>query len=98
MEEEDPHNYRAVGWSMVAVAAGLAGIGLLALFIGDDVLYSDNFQRAKDGRVRALQDDRLRGGHVRKVPRPHKHAYIGRVHRRPMTSMSSKSNPSHLHA
>lgn len=47
LEEEDPHNYRAVGWSMVAVAAGLAGIGLMALFIGDDVLYSDNFQRAK---------------------------------------------------
>lgn len=47
MEEPDPHNYRAVGWSMVVVAAGLAGIGLLALFIGDDVLYSDNFQRAK---------------------------------------------------
>ena len=45
--EEDPHNYRAVGWSMVVVAAGLVGIGLLALFIGDDVLYSDNFQRAK---------------------------------------------------
>lgn len=47
VKEKDPHNYRAVGWSMVVVAAGLAGIGLIALFIGDDVLYSDNFQRAK---------------------------------------------------
>ena len=47
MVEKDPHNYRAVGWSMVVVAAGLAGIGLIALFIGEDVLYADNFQRAK---------------------------------------------------
>lgn len=47
MAEKDPHNYRAVGWSMVVVAAGLAAIGLIALFIGDDVLYADNFQRAK---------------------------------------------------
>ena len=47
MEEKDPHNYRAVGWSMVAVAGGLAAIGILAIFIGDDVLYADNFQRAK---------------------------------------------------
>jgi len=47
MADKDPHNYRAVGWSMVAVAGGLAAIGLLALFIGNDVLYSDNIQRAK---------------------------------------------------
>lgn len=47
MADRDPHNYRAVGWSMVAVAGGLAAIGLLAVFIGDDVLYSDNIQRAK---------------------------------------------------
>ena len=47
MTDKDPHNYRSVGWSMVAVAGGLAAIGLIALFIGDNVLYSDNFQRAK---------------------------------------------------
>ena len=47
MADKDPHNYRAVGWSMVTVAGGLAAIGLIALFIGGDVLYSDNFQRAK---------------------------------------------------
>lgn len=47
MTEKDPHNYRAVGWSMVLVAAGLTGIGLIALFIGGDVLYSDSFQRAR---------------------------------------------------
>ncbi len=47
MVEKDPHNYRSVGWAMITVAAGLAGIGLIALFIGGDVLYSDNFQRAK---------------------------------------------------
>lgn len=47
MEEKDPHNYRAVGLSMIVVASGLAGIGLIALFIGGDVLYADTFQRDK---------------------------------------------------
>ncbi len=47
MVEKDPHNYRAVGWSMVVVAGGLAAIGLIALFIGGDVLYADSLQRAK---------------------------------------------------
>lgn len=42
---KDPHNHAQVGYSMIAVAGSLAAIGLLALFIGDDVLFSDNMQR-----------------------------------------------------
>lgn len=42
---KDPHNHRQVGYAMIAVAASLATIGLIALFIGGDVLYADNIQR-----------------------------------------------------
>lgn len=41
----DPHNYAKVGYSMIAVSASLAAIGLLALAIGSDVLFADNIQR-----------------------------------------------------
>ncbi|KAF6247158.1 hypothetical protein C6990_05630 [Nitrosopumilus sp. b3] len=42
---KDPHNYAQVGYAMIAVSASLAVIGLLALFLGADVLFSDNIQR-----------------------------------------------------
>ena len=42
---KDPHNHRQVGYAMIAVAGSLAAIGLIALAIGDDVLYADNIQR-----------------------------------------------------
>lgn len=42
---KDPHNHRKVGYSMIAVSAGLATIGLIALAIGGNVLYADNIQR-----------------------------------------------------
>jgi len=61
MAEKDPHNYRAVGWSMVAVAGGLAAIGLLALFIGDDVLYADNIQRAKTAEFEQCKEMNFEG-------------------------------------
>jgi len=44
---KDPHNYRKVGYSMIAVAASLAIIGLLGLAIGEDVLFGDRIQRIK---------------------------------------------------
>lgn len=44
---KDPHNYRAVGWSMVAVAGSLAAIGLLLLVLHDDPFYSDNIMNEK---------------------------------------------------
>jgi len=39
-------NHAQAGFAMIAVAASLAVVGLLALAIGEDVLYSDNIQRA----------------------------------------------------
>ncbi len=42
---KDPHNYAKAGLGMIAVAGSLAAIGLLALFLADDVLFSDNIQR-----------------------------------------------------
>ncbi len=39
-------NHAQVGFAMIVVSASLAVIGLLALAIGDDVLFSDNMQRA----------------------------------------------------
>ncbi len=42
---KEPHNYAKVGYSMIVVSASLAAIGLLALAISDDVLFSDNIQR-----------------------------------------------------
>ena len=44
---KDPHNYRAVGWSMVAVAGSLAAIGLLLLALLDDPFFSDNMMNEK---------------------------------------------------
>ncbi|MGD2107465.1 MAG: hypothetical protein PVH93_07650 [Nitrosopumilaceae archaeon] len=42
---KEPHNHRHVGYGMIAVAGSLAAIGLIALFIGGNVLYGDNIQR-----------------------------------------------------
>ena len=42
---KEPHNYAKVGYAMILVSASLAAIGLLALAIGDDVLFADNIQR-----------------------------------------------------
>lgn len=42
---KEPHNHAQVGYAMIAVAGGLAVIGLMALGIGGDVLYADNIQR-----------------------------------------------------
>ncbi|MCA9812019.1 MAG: hypothetical protein KC483_04050 [Nitrosarchaeum sp.] len=42
---KEPHNYAKVGYSMIVVSASLAAIGLLALAISSDVLFSDHMQR-----------------------------------------------------
>ena len=42
---KESHNYAHVGYSMIAVAASLAAIGIIALAIGADELLSDNMQR-----------------------------------------------------
>ena len=42
---KETHNHRDVGYGMIAVSASLAVIGLLALFLADDVLFADNIAR-----------------------------------------------------
>lgn len=42
---KEPHNHAKVGYSMIVVSASLAIIGIMALFMADDVLYADNLQR-----------------------------------------------------
>ncbi len=44
---KEPHNHAKVGYSMIVVSASLAAIALLALAIGEDVLFGDNIQRAQ---------------------------------------------------
>jgi hypothetical protein len=42
---KETHNQAQVGYAMIMVAGSLAAIGLIALFIGGDVLFGDNIQR-----------------------------------------------------
>ena len=42
---KETHNQAKVGYAMIMVAGSLAAIGLIALFIGGDVLFGDNIQR-----------------------------------------------------
>lgn len=42
---KEPHNHAKVGYSMIVVAASLTAVALIALAIGDDVLFADNIQR-----------------------------------------------------
>ncbi|MGH1566967.1 MAG: hypothetical protein ACRBB5_06055 [Nitrosopumilus sp.] len=42
---KEPHNRAKVGYSMIVVSASLAVIALLALAIGEDVLFADNMSR-----------------------------------------------------
>ena len=42
---KEPHHQRNVGYGMIMVAASLALIGIIQLFIGPDVLFGDDIQR-----------------------------------------------------
>ena len=42
---KEPRNYAQVGYSMILVAGSLAAIGIIALFMADDVLFADNISR-----------------------------------------------------
>ena len=42
---KEPHHQRKVGYGMIMVAASLALIGMIQLFIGPDVLFGDDIQR-----------------------------------------------------
>ena len=54
---KDPHNHAKVGYSMIVVAGSLAAIGLLTLFIGGDVLFSDNMQRSNTIHFNECKDN-----------------------------------------
>ncbi len=50
-------NHAQVGFAMIVVSATLAVIGLLALAIGDDVLFSDNMQRANTAEFNECKEN-----------------------------------------
>ena len=62
---KEPHNYRAVGWSMVVVAGSLAVIGLLSLFLAEDITFSDDImkenQREFEERKKLEMKEELQG-------------------------------------
>ena len=53
---KDPHNYRTVGWAMVAVAGSLAIIGLLVLGIGQDHYFSDKLLKHKQAEFKEMKE------------------------------------------
>lgn len=45
---KEPHNYRSVGWAMIAVAASLAMIGLIVVTpVGHDPYFSSKIMKQK---------------------------------------------------
>jgi len=42
---KEPHHQRKVGYGMIMVAASLALIGIIQVWIGPDVLFGDTIQR-----------------------------------------------------
>ena len=50
-------NHAQVGFAMIVVSASLAVIGLLALAIGDDVLFSDDMQRANTAEFNECKEN-----------------------------------------
>jgi hypothetical protein len=62
----EPHHHRTVGYSMIAVAASLAVIGLLQLAIGENVLFGDDIQRAKTAEFNKCKETNFIGEECRK--------------------------------
>ncbi len=54
---KDPHNYAKVGYSMILVAASLAAIAIIGLFMADDVLFSDNMSRDKTAHFNECKEN-----------------------------------------
>lgn len=45
---KEPHNYRSVGWAMIAVAASLAIVGLIVISpLGHDPYFSSKIMKQK---------------------------------------------------
>ncbi len=50
-------NHAQAGFAMIVVAASLATIGLLALAIGEDVLFSDDIQRSNTAHFNECKEN-----------------------------------------
>ena len=50
-------NNAQAGFAMIVVAASLAAVGLLALAIGEDVLFSDDMQRANTAHFNECKEN-----------------------------------------
>jgi len=50
-------NNAQAGFAMIVVAASLAAVGLLGLAIGDDVLFSDDMQRANTAHFNECKEN-----------------------------------------
>jgi len=55
---KEPHHRKKAGMGMIMVAASLAIIGMLQLFIGPDVLFGDTIQRQQ---VADFEDCKVNG-------------------------------------
>lgn len=69
---KEPHNYRAVGLSMIAVAASLAAIGLLVLVLNAEPFFSDNImnQKIKQFEETKQKATEMRNGTGEKMEEP----------------------------
>ena len=50
-------NHAQAGFAMIVVAASLAAVGLLGLAIGEDVLFSDDMQRANTAHFNECKEN-----------------------------------------
>ena len=53
---KDPHNYRAVGWSMVVVSASLAIIGLIMISPLNNPHFSERVLKEKQEKFMAMKE------------------------------------------
>ncbi len=53
-------NHAQAGFGMIVVAASLAAVGLLALAIGEDVLFSDDIQRANTADFNECKENKFK--------------------------------------
>ncbi len=54
---KDPHNYRAVGWSMVVVSASLAIIGLIVISPLNNPHFSERILKEKQAKFLEMKEN-----------------------------------------
>ncbi len=54
---KDPHNYAQVGYAMILVAGSLAAIGIISIFLADDVLFADNIARDNTAHFKECKEN-----------------------------------------